>query len=111
LTVTDDTNQRAQTTNSVPVGTGNPVVVVTFSPTTPSHGTAVSFDASSTTFSGGATGVKYVWSFGDGGTTTTTTATTTHSFTAAGTYTVTVTVTDSSSPGRSGVGSVTVPIS
>src|SRR5437899_7772207 len=65
----------------------------TYSPTSPSTGTQISFTA---TASGGTQPYSFSWSFGDGSTGTGSTVT--HAYTAAGSYTVVLTVKDSSSP-------------
>jgi hypothetical protein len=67
----------------------------------------VSFDASATTFFGGATGVQYVWTFSDASgqtTQTTSTSAVSHTFNTPGPFQVSVQVTDSAN--RVGVGSV-----
>lgn len=110
LTVVDDLGRsKVFNARAIAVSSGNPSVVITFSPTTVVGGTTlVTFNSSGTTFSGGATAVSYLWDFGDG--TTSTAANPTHTFPAgANTYTVRLTVTDSQ--GRSGSTSVTVTAS
>lgn len=68
-----------------------PTASFTFSPASPTAGTAVSFDGSGSTDPSG-TITSYSWNFGDGSTGSG--EATSHTF-AAGTYTVTLTVTDS----------------
>ncbi len=106
LAVLDDSGQRATTSTNVTVGTGNPVPVITFSPTTPSHTAPVFFNSSGTTTSGGATITSYAWDFGDG--TTSTSASPSKTF-AAGSYLVRLTVVDSQ--GRTGTVTITVSVS
>lgn len=75
------------------VGTPNqpPVASFTFSPTNPSPGENVTFNAAGSSDPDG-TIVSYAWNFGDG--TTGTGVNVTKAYAAAGTYTVTLTVTD-----------------
>ena len=109
LTVTDDAGQKSIQAQSVTVGTGAPVVVITFSPGSPTSGTLVTFDSSGTTTSGGATISSYAWTFGDGNTATSgPTATNTYTTIASVTRTVRLTVIDSL--GRTGTGTVNVTI-
>jgi PKD repeat protein len=107
LTVTDDAGQQASLSQSVTVGTGNPVPVITFSPSSPAAAATVSFDSSGTTYSTGATAATYSWTFGDGGASAL--AAPTHTFGAAGTYTVRLTIIDTL--GRTGTTTVTVTVS
>jgi PKD repeat protein len=92
LTVTDDAGRIGTATTSVAVGTGNPTADFTFSPASPTVGSAVNFDAGGSQPATGRTIVSYSWSFGDG--TTGSGVTTSKVYGAAGTYTVRLTVTD-----------------
>ena len=92
LTVKDSNGLTATTNQTVTVGAGA-TSSFTFSPPLPTAG-IVSFDASASTASNGATIVNYVWTFGDGSATATAGSTTSHPY-VAGTYTVKLTVTDS----------------
>ncbi len=104
LTTVDDAGQSQSTSQPVSIGTGDPVVTLTASTTTPTHGVADSFVAQ-VTFFGGATGVQYLWNFNDGTSTqTTATPSISHTFANPGAFLVTVQVTDSA--GRTGVGSI-----
>jgi PKD repeat protein len=93
LTVTNDRGLGNSTTQAVsvdasPAPTGDWV----FSPTTPSAGETVFFNASNVKPAAGHQIVQYSWNFGDG--TTASGAQTTHVFAAAATYQVVLTVTD-----------------
>ena len=93
LTVTNDRGLGSSTTQAVsvdasPAPTGDWV----FSPSTPSAGETVFFNASDVKPAAGHQIVQYSWNFGDG--TTASGAQTTHVFTAAATYQVVLTVTD-----------------
>jgi PKD repeat protein len=104
LTVVDDAGQTSSTSQPVAVGTGDPIVVLTASTTTPTHGVADSFVAQ-VTFFGGATGVQYLWNFNDGtAPQTTATPSVSHTFANPGAFLVTVQVTDSAN--RVGTGSI-----
>lgn len=78
-----------ETTANVP---GAPRPNFFFSPTSPSIGTRVSFDATSSTDDGVI--VDYRWDYGDGEVDNQRTAQVTKDYTVAGTYLVTLTVTD-----------------
>src|SRR5688500_5748440 len=84
------------------VGPTIPVASFTFTPTSPSAGQAVTFDATGSTLAGVSCGraCTYSWSFGDGGTGTG--QITTHAFASPGIQTITLTVT-STAGGTSGV--------
>jgi PKD repeat protein len=93
LTVTNDRGLGNSTTQAVsvdasPAPTGDWV----FSPTTPSAGDTVFFNASDVKPAAGHQIVQYSWNFGDGATASG--AQTTHVFAAAATYQVVLTVTD-----------------
>ena len=77
----------------------------TYSPSSPSTGTQVSFTA---TASGGSQPYSFAWSFGDGSTGTGSTAT--HAYTTAGSYTVVLTVKDSSSPQKTATSQQTLTV-
>jgi PKD repeat protein len=68
-----------------------PAASFTFSPATPKVNEVVTFDASASSDPDGSID-KYVWTFGDGGTSTGKTAT--HTYTSFGSFTVTLNVTD-----------------
>jgi len=94
LNVTDsegmwDTESKTITVR-VPVA---PVAAFTFTPTTPTAGDTVTFNATTSSDSDGNI-VSYRWDFGDENTTTVTTPIITHTYKASGNYTVTLNVTD-----------------
>lgn len=96
LTVTDDAGNKGTATQGVTVGTSSPgglTAAFTFSPTAPTQGTSVNFNASTSTSA--APIVEYRWDFGDGSTATRTTATVAHTFDDPGTYVVTLRIKDS----------------
>ena len=96
LTVTDDAGNKATDSQSVTVGASSPgglTPAFTFSPTDPTQGVAVNFNA--TTSTSAAPIVSYSWNFGDGGTATSTQPTRSHTFATAGTFVVTLTIKDS----------------
>jgi PKD repeat protein len=97
LTVTDDAGNKGTASQAVTVGTDSPgglAAAFTFSPTSPASGSAVSFNASTSTSADPI--ASYKWDFGDGtAPVTKTTATVSHTYGVAGEYTVTLTVTDS----------------
>lgn len=106
LTVTDDrglTASTAPTPVSI-VAAANPVASFTFSPTDPSVGRSIVFNAASSTVPTGRTLVGFDWEFGDGNQASG--VATTHTYKAPGTYTVVLTVTDNT--GRKAVSSRTV---
>jgi PKD repeat protein len=72
-----------------------PTAAFTFTPSSPTHGSPVTFDGSGTTDPDGSIS-SYKWNFGDKVSSTLTTASTTHTYALPGTYHVTLTVTDSS---------------
>lgn len=92
-----------ETTANVP---GAPRPNFFFSPTTPSVGARVSFDATSSTDDGAI--VDYRWDYGDGEVDNERTAQVTKDYTAAGTYLVTLTVTDNAGLKASITRSITV---
>ena len=76
---------------STPPSNQPPVANFTFSPSSPTVGQTITFDASSS-YDPDGTITSYQWVFGDG--TTASGVTVQHSYSSAGTYTVTLTVTD-----------------
>ena len=72
-----------------------PPVAAFTAPASANPGTSVSFDASASTQTDGATIVSYHWDFGDGATASGASPTQTHSYATGGTYTVKLTTTDS----------------
>lgn len=108
LTVTDDRGLSASTapTPYVVTAAANPTAVFTFSPTDPSVGTSVVFNAAASTVPTGRHIVSWEWEFGDGNQASGVAAI--HTFRAARTFTVVLTVTDNT--GRKGVASRTVVV-
>jgi len=98
LTVTDDAGNKGTATQSVTVGTSSPgglTAAFTFSPGSPLAGSAVNFNASTSTSADPI--ATYQWDFGDGATTTKSVPTVSHTFTSAGDYVVTLTIIDTKS--------------
>ena len=100
LTVTDDAGNKSSSSQSVTVGTSSPGGLsanFNFSPTSPTAGTSVAFDASVSTAPGSIS--KYEWDFGDAAQAprprVTTNPRTSYTFPTAGTYRVTLRITDS----------------
>jgi PKD repeat protein len=109
LTVTDQYNRSASTSQTIDVGGGTaPTASFLTSPSTPLVGDFVNFNASASLAAPGRTIRSYAWDFGDGTQKTTTTAITTHDFVKAGVYTVTLVVTDD--VGRQGVTTASVTV-
>lgn len=107
LSVADDLGRKKVfSARAISVGTGAPTVVITYSPGSPTTATVINFNSSSTTFSGGATAVTYLWDFGDGSTSANPNPSKLYG--SANTYNVSLTVTDSQ--GRSGTGRVNVVV-
>lgn len=109
LTVTDDVGNKATATQSVTVGTSSPgglTAAFTFSPTSPTAGTVVNFNAATSTSAEPI--VSYKWNFGDGGTATSSQPTRAHTFATAGTFVVTLTIQDAS--GRTAIKTVDVAV-
>jgi PKD repeat protein len=99
LTLTDSAGVQATTTQSVTIGAGV-VAAFTFSPTDPSVGDAVFFDAEASLGAAGFGGrspiVEYIWNFGDStATTTTSERIVQHTYGTASEYVVVLTVVDS----------------
>jgi len=93
LTVTNDLGLSASSTQVVAVGPGSePTPTFTTSPSGPTVGQTVFFNASQSTPGAGHTIASYRWSFGDGATAQGVTAS--HPYAVAGTYNVLLTVTD-----------------
>jgi len=96
LTVTDDVGQTNAAAKSVPViassGPGIPTAEFIFSPTDPTAGQSVLFNATQSKAAAGHSIVSYAWNFGDGGTGSGVTAN--HPFGTAGTYAIVLVVTD-----------------
>jgi PKD repeat protein len=90
LTVTDQDGHTATTTRNVNVGY-SPSAAFNVTTGAPVAGSAVGFDGSGSSETGGSI-VSYSWDFGDG--TGATGASATHSYAQAGTYSVVLTVTD-----------------
>jgi PKD repeat protein len=94
LTVTDNNGRTGSTSQVVTVSGGTPpTATFVFSPTAPSPGQPVFFNATLSAASAGRRIVSYRWNWGDGkpngsG------STPSHTFTSAGTYVVVLTVTD-----------------
>lgn len=110
LTVTDARGGTNSTTNPVTVSASPLTARITFSPTNPRGGGAVTdtvfFDGRGSTSANGATITSYEWDFGNGSSGTGSTASTTYS--AARTFTVRLTITDSL--GRTATTTTTVTI-
>jgi len=106
LRVTDDRGLSAATepTPVTVVAAANPVASFTYSPTDPSVGRSIVFNAASSTVPTGRTLVGFDWEFGDGNQKSG--VATTHTYNVPGTYTVVLTVTDNT--GRKAVASRTV---
>lgn len=109
LTVTNDRNLSASTTQSVTVGSAAlPTPLFTFSPAAPGVNEPVFFNAATSTPGvGHSTITSYRWNFGDGSTGAGVTVS--HQFAIAGTYTVQLTVTDESGQSNTSAGtSITI---
>lgn len=107
LAVTDDAGRKGVTSQTITVeDLDAPVAAFTISPTNPTPGTSVVFNAAGSTVPFGRTIVSYEWSFGDGSSGAGVAPT--HSYATAATYTVVLTVTDNT--GRKGVKSATVTV-
>ncbi|MEO6212180.1 MAG: PKD domain-containing protein [Vicinamibacterales bacterium] len=93
LTITDALGRSAFTTKSVTVGASTvPTASFTLSPTDPSVGNIVNFNAQASTAATGRRIASYTWDFGDGASGTGVQSQ--HAYAFARTYTVTLTVTD-----------------
>ena len=110
LTITDQYNRSASTTQTLDVAGGTaPTASFLTSPSAPLVGDNVNFNASASVPASGRTIRTYAWDFGDGTLKTTTGPTTTHDFVTAGVFTVTLLVTDDA--GRQGVATASVTVS
>jgi len=105
LTVVDDSGQVGVFQKNVTVASGNPTALFTFSPSTPSAGDTVVFDASTSTAVGSATIVTYTWSLAG---VPASGPLVSRSFPSTGTFAVTLTVIDDQ--GRKGVASQNVVV-
>jgi PKD repeat protein len=106
LVVKDSAGRTGVKSATVTVSSGNPVPVITFSPSSPKVAGTVNFDSAGTTTSGGATIATYLWTFPSGVPASSASASPSVTWAAAGTYTVRLTVTDS----QNRVGSTTVQV-
>ena len=104
LSVADEVGQQATKPETVTVGALT--ASFTVSPSSPAHGSSVTFTSTSQTTSG-HTITSVSWNFGDG-TASVSGSPVTHTFTAAGTYTVTLTVQDDAGNSTTTTQSVTV---
>lgn len=111
LTALDDAGQKLVVPKTIVIGSGNPVPVITFSPSTAMHPGTIGFSSNGSTTSGGATTTTYSWDFGDTSSpsNTSSAANPSHTYNNAGTYTVRLTITDSQN--RVGSTTTTVTIS
>jgi PKD repeat protein len=91
LTITNSAGQTATTTKNVTVGVA-PTADFSFSPTDPTVGQTVFFNAASSTTPAGTTITSYAWDFGDGSTGSGATAS--HAFGSARTFVVRLTITN-----------------
>jgi chitinase len=107
LKITDDAGVKATSTQTITVGSGAPTADFVFSPSTPTAGSLVSFNASTSRAAPGRSIVTYSWSFGDA--TTGSGASPTHTYSTPGTYSVILTVVDDQ--GNSGTLTKTVTVS
>lgn len=108
LTVTDDAGRKSTLSQTLTVEEPDaPIAAFTYSPTSPSVGNTVVFNAATSTVATGRQIVNYEWDFGDG-TPPGSGVAPTHVFASAATFTVVLTVTDNT--GRKGVKTVTVTV-
>jgi PKD repeat protein len=107
LVVTDDAGRTATGTQTVTIGSDSPRADFSFSPTTPTVGTPVNFNAAASSAVAGRTITGYFWTFGDGSSSGA--ASPAHPYAAPGSYNVTLTVTDSQ--GKTGTVTKTVTVS
>jgi PKD repeat protein len=95
LTVTNDYGLSASIRQAIAVQAGQlPTAEFVFSPTEPTVGQLVQFNASQSRTAAGRTIVSYSWNWGDGKTASNPGPLEDHAYAVAGTYTVTLTVTD-----------------
>jgi large repetitive protein len=110
LTVTDDAGEKGALDKTVIVSALlAPTAVLSFSPTTPSTGATVFFDATASTAPSPARITSYAFNYGDGTSDgPAASPSQSHTFGATGIYVVRLTVTDSL--GRTGTTTVSVPV-
>jgi PKD repeat protein len=110
LVVTDSAGRIGSSNKSISIATGDPNVVVTASPASPTPGTTVNFNSDGTTYFSGSLpvsfGVSFAWTFGDGGSSALRNPS--HVYGAVGAYSVQLAVTDNK--GRTGIGTATVTV-
>jgi len=105
LTVTDNSGSTNMASAMKTITDRAPTASFTFSPTSPTVGQTVAFDASSS-FDPDGTITTYAWDFGDG--VTGSGVTTTHAYSSTGTFTVTLIVTDDA--GLTGTAQATITV-
>jgi PKD repeat protein len=109
LTVTDQYNRSASTSQTIDVAGGTvPTASFLSSPSAPVVGDVVNFNASASVAAPGRTIRTFAWDFGDGTQKSSSSPITTHDFATAGVFTVTLVVTDDA--GRQGVTTASVTI-
>src|SRR5581483_3455954 len=109
LTVTNDRGLSASSTQAVVVGAlAVPVPKFVFSPTAPTAGQSVVFNADGSTAASGHNLTQFSWNFGDGVNSTASGIVTSHTFSAAGSYNVVLSVLDDA--GQKGTTSQTVVV-
>jgi PKD repeat protein len=111
LTVTDDAGRRGVVTQGITVGNDSPTAAFEFTPTAPTAGSPVAFNASGSSAVAGRTIVSYSWTFsGPGGATRPPQSgvAVTETFPVAGPWNVTLTVVDSQNKSASLTRTVTV---
>src|SRR5581483_11991845 len=109
LTVTNDRGLSASSTQAVVVGAlAVPVPKFVFSPTAPTAGQSVVFNADGSTAASGHNLTQFSWNFGDRVNSTASGIVTSHTFSAAGSYNVVLSVLDDA--GQKGTTSQTVVV-
>ena len=109
LTITDQYNRSASTTQTLDVAGGTaPTASFLSSPAAPLIGDTVNFNASASLAAPGRTIRTYAWDFGDGTLKSSSSPINTHDFVTAGVFTVTLVVTDDA--GRQGVATASITI-
>ncbi len=107
LTVTDDVGKTGTTAQSITLGPDLvPTADFTYSPTAPTVGSTINFDARLSQPPAGRTLARYEWNFGNG--VTAEGERVSHRYTAAGTYSVVLTVYDNTGAKKSVVKTVSV---
>jgi PKD repeat protein len=110
LVVTDSAGRHASSNKSITIDLGQPKVVITASPSSPTPGVTVQFNSDGTTYFSGSNPpsfpVSFTWTFGDGSGSAL--ANPSHAYASIGAYTAGLSVTDNK--GRTGVGTVTVNV-